>query len=67
MYLRCSDEQSADVLQKYTDLIKTLGSGSDVIVMTSETPPQGCAIRTVSAKCEVHMMLKVSLSFLLNE
>ena len=64
MYIRCSDVQSAEVLQKYTNLIKTLASGADVKITTLESPPQGCAVRTVSDKCEVHMMLKVSLSIM---
>ena len=59
VYLRCSDDDSAAVLKSYEDLIRTLGSGEAVNVITTETPPEGCAISTVSAKCEVHMMLKV--------
>ena len=46
-------------MRDFEDLIRVLGSGQEVKVITEETPPEGCAISTVSAKCEVHMMLKV--------
>lgn len=60
VYLKCSDDESADILRSLDDLITVLGSALEVRVITDDTAPQGCAILTVSAKCEVHMMLKVS-------
>ncbi len=56
----CSDGSSATVLTNYTEVIGTLGSASAVNVVTTEQIPEGCAILTVSDRCEVHMMLKVS-------
>lgn len=60
--MRCSEDDLAVTLRRYTDLIVTLASASQVNVLTGgDTIPQGCAISTVSAKCEVHMMLKVGV------
>ncbi len=63
MYVRCADDASAGVLRNYTDLLQTLCSASGVHVTSAAAlegaPPEGCAISTVSARCEVHMMLKV--------
>ena len=62
MYLKCSDAASATTVSKYVDLMSNLGSASQVVVLTAEGAPEGCAIQTVSARCEVHMMLKVGQS-----
>jgi valyl-tRNA synthetase len=62
VYLKCSDDESADILKSLEDLVIVLGSGQEVIVIRDEMPPSGCAISTVSAKCEVHMLLKVCAS-----
>ena len=59
MYLKCSDETTAATLRNFVELIRTLGSGAEVSVLMTEQAPEGCAISTVSAKCEMHMMLKV--------
>ena len=59
VYLRCVDDASAGVLNHYRDLFQTLASAQQVHIVTSQQPPEGCAISTVSARCEVHMMLKV--------
>ena len=61
VYLRCADEASADVLNHYRDLFQTLANAQGVNILTNQQPPEGCAISTVSAKCEVHMMLKVKM------
>jgi len=58
LFLRCSDEGSANTLEGFLDLVIVLGSGAEVKVVTTQTPPEGCAIATVSDKCEVHMMLR---------
>ncbi len=62
VYLKCSDSSSAAVLEHYTDLIQNLASGEKILILTDSQPPEGCAISTVSARCEVHMMLKVSVA-----
>ncbi len=59
VYIHCSEDQSAAVLRDNSPLISTLASAQDVNVFTVERPPHGCAVSTVSATCEVHMMLKV--------
>ncbi|KAK2190154.1 hypothetical protein NP493_86g05009 [Ridgeia piscesae] len=59
LYLKCSDETTAATLRNFVELIRTLGSGAEVSVLMTEQAPEGCAISTVSAKCEMHMMLKV--------
>ncbi|KAL3869903.1 hypothetical protein ACJMK2_042527 [Sinanodonta woodiana] len=58
VYLKCLDEETANVLRMHPDLIKVLSSADDVHVLVKEMPPQGCAVQTVSAKCETHLMLK---------
>ncbi|GLH05799.1 Probable elongation factor 1-beta [Gryllus bimaculatus] len=55
-YLVCSDSAVSDLLGKYSDAMATLAFCSKMEVSTS--PPPGCAILTVSDKCEVHLLLK---------
>lgn len=56
VHVVCSDDIAA-VVQKYWSAICTLAYCSKVEFCTS--PPQGCAILTLSDKCEVHLLLKV--------
>lgn len=59
LYIKCSDDESANVLKSSIELLKTLTSSQTVEVLSSsQHPPLGCAIQTISAKCEVHLMLK---------
>ncbi|KAK3579107.1 hypothetical protein CHS0354_022128 [Potamilus streckersoni] len=58
VYLKCLDEETASVLRTHPDLIKALSSADDVHILVKEIPPKGCAVQTVSAKCETHLMLK---------
>jgi valyl-tRNA synthetase len=58
LYVKCADEDSASSLKNFTDVIQTLASASNVHMLTTELPPIGCAIQTISAKCEVHLLLK---------
>jgi len=58
IYLCASDEASADTLRSFSNLILNLASASNVQILTQEKPPEGCAITTASATCEIHMMLK---------
>lgn len=55
VHVVCSDDIAA-VVQKYQSAICTLAYCSKVEFCTS--PPQGCAILTLSDKCEVHLLLK---------
>ena len=59
MYVICSDDQSANILTSFSDVIESFTSSSHVHISTNQQPPQGCVIATVSAKCEIHLLLKV--------
>ena len=70
VFIKCSDDELAKVSQRYTDLIQTLTtSASTTVLSVDDHPPLGCAIQTVSARCEVHLLLKViyALSYLHND
>ncbi|XP_064649994.1 valine--tRNA ligase-like [Lineus longissimus] len=58
LYLKCRDAATQTTLLKFTDMIMTMTSSSHVEVLYEGQPPEGCAIQTVSAHCEVHLMLK---------
>ncbi|KAL5011505.1 hypothetical protein ScPMuIL_010056 [Solemya velum] len=58
VYVKCSDEDTANILKRYTDLIQTLSGSSAVHILVNRSPPEGCAFQTVSAKCETHLLLK---------
>ena len=66
VYLKCSDQDIATLLRPYTDTVKTLTTSSSVNLLVDEAPPAGCAMATVSDKCEVHLLLKVCFSIYLN-
>ena len=61
----CGDAESASVLQNYTDLMQTLAYITHAKILTTEQAPIGCAIRTVSAKCKVHLFVKVHFCFVI--
>lgn len=54
-YMVCSDDTTS-IVRKYEHAMCTLAYCSKVEFCTS--PPQGCAILTISDKCEVHLLLK---------
>lgn len=58
VYLRCSDDGVVSTLKTYEGLIATLANTSVVHFLREEAPPAGCAMLTVSALCEAHVMLK---------
>ena len=58
-YLRCSDDATISTLRTYESLITTLANTSAVHYLREEMPPAGCAMLTVSAHCEAHVLLKV--------
>ncbi|XP_002732116.2 valine--tRNA ligase [Saccoglossus kowalevskii] len=60
VYLRCSTTSVSEMLQPYNFVIQTLGSVSTIhhIPADGGDIPSGCAISTVSDKCEVHLLLK---------
>lgn len=56
-FLSCTDEDLTAVLHEYLLEIKTLAHWNRITV--NEQPPAGCAILTVSDKCQIHLFLKV--------
>nr|KAG5705773.1 hypothetical protein BaRGS_027432 [Batillaria attramentaria] len=58
VYLRCSDQATVTTLKTYENLIVTLANASAVHFLQEEMPPAGCAMLTVSAHCEAHILLK---------
>lgn len=58
VFLKCSDEETANLLRTHPDLIQVLSLTSAVNIMVDQMPPVGCAVQTVSAKCETHLMIK---------
>ncbi|KAL8562374.1 hypothetical protein ACOMHN_066088 [Nucella lapillus] len=58
VYLRCSDDSVVSTLRTYCGLVTALANTSDVHFLREEMPPAGCAMLTVSAKCEAHVLLK---------
>ena len=59
VYLKCNDEETANTLHPYVDLIAHLSSSQAINILVNHDPPVGCAMLTLSAKCETHLMLKV--------
>ncbi|XP_011180482.2 valine--tRNA ligase [Zeugodacus cucurbitae] len=55
-YIVCTDEQPNATLKKYASDLTTIAYCSKLEFDTQ--PPAGCAILTVSAQCEVHLLLK---------
>lgn len=58
LFVKCSDEETANMLRTHPDLLKVLSLSSSVSVLVDDTPPTGCAVQTVSAKCETHLLIK---------
>lgn len=56
-YIVCTDAATNELLRKFADDLATQSYCSAVVFDTVERPA-GCAILTVSAACEVHLMLK---------
>lgn len=56
VFIICSDEKMSSIIESFSDDIKTLAyCSSNAIVKEA---PSGCAILTINAQCEVHLMLK---------
>ncbi|XP_046683849.1 valine--tRNA ligase isoform X2 [Homalodisca vitripennis] len=56
-YVKCNDEIVKDTLVRFSLAITTLAYCSQ-LNLTATTPPAGCAILTISEKCEVHINFK---------
>lgn len=55
-FVKCSDDNIERILKEYKLEIETLCYCSNVEVL--KEAPAGCAILSISAQCEVHLMLK---------
>lgn len=58
VFVKCSDDETASLVRSHADMIQTLSLSSCVNI--NQTPPKGCAVQTVSAKCETHFHIKVT-------
>ena len=59
LYIRCFEVSLSEKLKQFSDLICTLSMSAAVTFLeATDQPPAGCAIQTISAKCEVHLLLK---------
>jgi len=57
-YVQCLDQSLANRLELYYPAITKLANCEKVL--SSDKPPVGCAILTISDKVEAHVLLKVS-------
>lgn len=55
-FVLCEDEKSNETIRRFQSELQTLSYCSKVEIVS--TPPTGCAILTISAQCEVHLLLK---------
>lgn len=60
-YIKCSDENTTDIVTKFKLEISTFANCSKVELTDSSGMPSGCAILSVSDKCQVHLLLKVRI------
>jgi len=59
LYIRCFEASLLKKLRQFGDFVCSLTTSCAVTFLEAEEqPPSGCAIQTVSAKCEVHLLLK---------
>lgn len=59
-YIQYSDESIIQIVTKYNLEITTFANCSKVELAELTRIPSGCAILSVSDKCQVHLLLKVS-------
>lgn len=55
-YIICTDEAMSNVLKDFKTEIQTLAYCSSIDIV--KEAPKGCAILSINAQCEVHLMLK---------
>lgn len=61
-YIICNNSVSKEIIVQYKSFIETLAYST----LSTENPPEGCAIITISDKIQVHLLLKViNTSYLL--
>lgn len=59
-YIKCSDQSTLDIVTKFKLEISAFANCSKVELVNESSAPTGCAILSVSDKCQVHLLLKVS-------
>lgn len=63
VYIKCADDQTAAIVRPHETLIQATTSSSAVHVVTTQEPPEGCAIQSVSINCQTYLMLKGLIDF----
>lgn len=63
-YIMCNDENSLVTVNKYKLVIASFANCCKVETNVTDIP-SGCAILSISNKCQVHILLKVKIRFLL--
>ncbi|XP_032235539.1 valine--tRNA ligase [Nematostella vectensis] len=58
VYAVFTDDALANSIKPLVDTALSLGGFSKLNILGHERPPQGCAVDTVTGKCEVHLLLK---------
>lgn len=59
-YIKCSDQSTLEIVSKFKVEISTFANCSKVELINESSTLAGCAILSVSDKCQVHLLLKVS-------
>lgn len=59
-YIKCSDQNTLEIVTKFKLEISTFANCSKVELINESSVLTGCAILSVSDKCQVHLLLKVS-------
>lgn len=58
-YIMCTDQKTLETVTKFKLEIATFANCSKVELADTSSMPTGCAILSVSDKCQVHLLLKV--------
>lgn len=56
----CSEQKTLETVTKFKLEIATFANCSKVELADTSSMPTGCAILSVSDKCQVHLLLKVN-------
>lgn len=59
IFIKCADESTLETVSKFKLEIATFANCSKVELANTSSTPSGCAILSVSDKCQVHLLLKV--------
>jgi valyl-tRNA synthetase len=56
----CTEQRTLETVAKFKSEIATFANCSKVELADTSSMPTGCAILSVSDKCQVHLLLKVN-------